>query len=634
MSAGGIFQLIANDGKADAMIMATSLLNQRINAIMCSKAAQGAADPMPTLAEIEQTHILFVDAQYKPYAAIGYEYDTTKVNSGTTAYGDSIQYSIPQFGDFFFDMVVHVTLSEISATVGTVPAFPAYLGTQNQVTTATSSVSGTNNVTSGVYTQYTYEYVDIAGNVLSTGAPAQNYVRYAEYPGERLFKNVYFNVNGNPLDNYSSFTYIFHRKTRVGPWKLTGWQRLMGQEIPTSAYTDLVAVSGASNYPSSVVGLTDVNGNPSPAAPVTSSVTARKLVQFVSGPQTPQLTQPVLNLWIPLLFWFNTDVRLSIPSVSIPFGQRFITMDLDQQANIVFTAPGNLFLRLTVEEQYSTQTGAGTAAAIGVQTVNRWVTYTPTLATGSTLPAQSIAGATLYINNIFMNPEIHDIFISRIGFSLIRVHLTQTTTVSTNNGSILLSKLKYPVEFMFVGMRPTWNNSASNPNQYRDWHQLTYLTDNYVDVCANAHSTVMTDDTVPFNSESYKHKIATSMESAERFKFPSYQETIDTITITAQGVSLYDAYDSKFYRDYILYNYGGTNITTPQDLGVYMVNFSLFPGTYQPSGYINVSRCREFYIDYTSSYVSSTSTADLIVLASAINFLLIAEGSAVLRYTT
>jgi hypothetical protein len=30
MSAGAVFKLIANDGKADRMIMATELLNQRI----------------------------------------------------------------------------------------------------------------------------------------------------------------------------------------------------------------------------------------------------------------------------------------------------------------------------------------------------------------------------------------------------------------------------------------------------------------------------------------------------------------------------------------------------------------------------------------------------------------------------
>lgn len=41
MSAGGVFKLIANDGKADRMIMATELLNQRIKDIMCMRARSG-----------------------------------------------------------------------------------------------------------------------------------------------------------------------------------------------------------------------------------------------------------------------------------------------------------------------------------------------------------------------------------------------------------------------------------------------------------------------------------------------------------------------------------------------------------------------------------------------------------------
>src|SRR5580698_7450881 len=60
MSAGDVFKLIANDGKADRMIMATELLNQRIKDIMCMRAKQGFADPTPTLVDIERTHILFI----------------------------------------------------------------------------------------------------------------------------------------------------------------------------------------------------------------------------------------------------------------------------------------------------------------------------------------------------------------------------------------------------------------------------------------------------------------------------------------------------------------------------------------------------------------------------------------------
>lgn len=99
-----------------------------------------------------------------------------------------------QFGDFFADMVVNISLAATSATAGTVPVFPAYIGAADQVTASTSQVSATTNTTSGVYTKYTQEYVNINGSAVATGSAASNFVRYCEYPGERLFKGVKFEV--------------------------------------------------------------------------------------------------------------------------------------------------------------------------------------------------------------------------------------------------------------------------------------------------------------------------------------------------------------------------------------------------------------------------------------------------------
>jgi hypothetical protein len=99
-------------------------------------------------------------------------------------------------------MVVNVTLDQTQATAGTVPAFPAYIGPDNQATTATSKVSAVAQAAGPlprVYTKFTHEYVNSAGVVQTVGAPAQNFVRYAEYPGQRLFRKVKFDVNGNPL---------------------------------------------------------------------------------------------------------------------------------------------------------------------------------------------------------------------------------------------------------------------------------------------------------------------------------------------------------------------------------------------------------------------------------------------------
>lgn len=200
-------------------------------------------------------------------------------------------------------MVVNVTLDQTQATAGTVPAFPAYIGADNQATTATSKVSAVAQPAGPlprVYTKFTHEYVNAAGVVQTVAAPAQNFVRYAEYPGQRLFRKVKFDVNGNPLDEYTAEAMMFKQKFRVAPGKLTGWKRLVGQEVPIEGYTGLASIAGASNWPAALANRLDVNGNAAVGAPVSAATTARKLVQVVNGPQTPKLVQPALDLWIPL----------------------------------------------------------------------------------------------------------------------------------------------------------------------------------------------------------------------------------------------------------------------------------------------------------------------------------------------
>jgi hypothetical protein len=213
-------------------------------------------------------------------------------------------------------MVVNVALAQTSATAGTVPALPAFVGTDSQgyldadgafsssaPATIYGKQSGVQDTTTGVYTRYTHEYVDRAGNPVAVGSVASNFVRYCEYPGQRLFKKVKFEVNGNPLDEYSAEAYMFHQKFKVAPNKMTGWKRLMGQEVPIEAVSDLLSVAGASTYAAAATGLTDINGAAVTGGAVAASVTARKLHQVLCGPQTPQAVQPQLEMWIPLIFW-------------------------------------------------------------------------------------------------------------------------------------------------------------------------------------------------------------------------------------------------------------------------------------------------------------------------------------------
>ncbi len=129
-------------------------------------------------------------------------------------------------------------------------------------------------------------------------------------------------VSKNPLDEYTAEAYIYHQKFKVAPNKMVGWKRLVGQEVPVEAYSDVMSINGTSNFASGAANIVDVNGAAVAGAPINQTQTARRLTQVVNGPQTPKATQPALDMWIPLIFWFNKDPRLSIASVSIPLKSR------------------------------------------------------------------------------------------------------------------------------------------------------------------------------------------------------------------------------------------------------------------------------------------------------------------------
>lgn len=525
MATGGVFNLITNDGKQDRMLMATQMLRNRLENVRARRRRDpNVEDETPTLLDIERTHILFTNAHFKPFVAIGFEYNKVRSGAGSITLGGNTQFSIPQFGDFFNDMAVHVILDapvvDTTETGATVPS-----------------------------------------------------VRWCDYPGERLLQKVEFEVNGNPLDSYNSDATVMHRKFLIQPNKIVGWKRCMGQQLPNDAVLDGTNLSAPDSH--------------------------QVWVRVTDGHQTPKASQPdQLEMIIPLLFWFNLDPRLAVPSVAIPYGQRFINVTLASRVQMVDIQARN--------------GGDLTNSAISTPGVNTF---------------------ELYINNIFVNPEIHKIFIKRIGFTLIRVHRQQTIATQLATQEILLQNLKWPIECMFVGMRPQENVDVNNANHLSLWHRYSQQTNsNYA-----LPNFLIQDDPavdVEYDANGGGVQSVTGLSASANATAWVQTQTLDSVTINAHGIPLYNDFPAKFFNCYVPLTYGGHNIMTPEDESVFMIPFNLYPGTYQPSGHINVSRAREFYFKYSSSVVSGTTPSDLVIVASAINFLLISDGSAVLRYST
>ncbi len=520
MSTGGVFQLISNDGRMDQLLLANSVLRDNINAIKSRRAAAGEADTNPTLADLERSHVLFVNAHSKPYVAIAFQY--FKVSANNVTFGSQAQVSVPQYGDFFSDMVANVVIKTPVCTLAN------------------------------------------SGSALPADVPLY---RYCDYPGERIFDEVSFEVNSNPIDKYTSNSYVLHRQFHVPQDKLLAWKRCMGQETPRSATPQWAAQTGA---------------------PV-----GKRLLQSVyNGFQTYRdATAPQdLVLWVPLLFWFNQDVRLAFPSVSVPYGQRFIKFNV--------TTFDNLFRAIVNPASESTTTAAAPS-----------------------VPVPQISTFDLYINNLFVIPEVHDIFIDRVAFTLVRVHLQAEQSLNKDADRILLQQLKWPIETIVFGFQPKVNRA----------HNTTLKTLGADTALTHAAHSGDMESWHVFGKVTAEASTAVQGAAGEGLFITSVDAHVTTLKLTAHSVDLFSQFPARFFNAYIPYKFGGSAIVAPTDPGLYMYSFSLFPGQHQPSGHFNTSRSRELYLDYSSTYIASDATAQFFLEARAINFLLITEGSCSLR---
>ena len=212
---------------------------------------------------------------------------------------------------------------------------------------------------------------------------------------------------------------------------------------------------------------------------------------------------------------------------------------------------------------------------------------------------------------------------------MIRVHREQVFTVTSSNSTLQLQQLKWPIETVYMGMKPN-----TNTNHPRLWDKY------YAVLLSNTVSALGLANTAAPNGPAYTATVQLLQQTP----------TIDALTLTLHNVPIYQHQARTFFSAYIPHNYGAQHINTPEDRGAMMITFNLFPGGYQPSGYINISRAREFYAEYFSSVIGVLANNLLLcgagavpttptqgswqILGIAINFLLVSDGSAVLRYTT
>jgi hypothetical protein len=381
--------------------------------------------------------------------------------------------------------------------------------------------------------------------------------RYCAYPGIRLIRRAELRSDQVLIDDYDRDDVIHHMKSFVNADQRIGWDRCMGQQAQRQGAFYANGFTGVLN--------------------------------FFDGPQTPALFQDTLELLIPLQFWLGQDASQALLNDLIPNSQRTITCELAPISEIV------------------------EALLPDPNTMGEFLS-TP-------LPFTKLGmEVSLYVNGLYVNPEIHDVFASRIGFSLIRVHRRQLNQIQNHSDAFLLDQLKFPAEFLMVGIR-----DRANLKDFDNWWLMGAPA-------VRAPTSALVVPAMIFNQQLQLCQLV-----CRNVKELWTLETVtDTVGVTAHGIDIFPMLPNLFHNAYMPTRYAKNSVVvSPYDQGELLVNFCLYPGKFNPSGYYNLSAGRELYINYElKPHLAEVQSGqfEMTISMSALNFLMRKGDKVHLRY--
>jgi len=385
-------------------------------------------------------------------------------------------------------------------------------------------------------------------------------LRWCAYPGLRMFKEVEFTSDGTLIDRYSRDAALLKKKFFVDPAQRDAYDRMHGQGQARTALCD--------NYGGYL-----------------------QYHQFNDGPQAPKYAQPAFDMWVPLKFDFCSAPDKALVTLPNHESQREVTFKI---------AP--------IGELLKRQVYAGLDDLVD----------SPLLESQKRVSFQ----ISLYANNIFVAPEVHALYIKRMGTTLIRVHREQRLTLDSAVGEKHINEIKSPGEYLMLGAR--LKNVVADFDQ---WHLFGY----------DSRASLGVDyGLLTFAQRTYVPVLGIiQLTGAYARAISDLDPLVTQIGLKNHGVSIFPLRAKGFYSDYLPGRYGERGraaLTSPEDSNALLLPFCLWPGAPETDGTFNFSGARESYLEYAAPLVNAGNLAELIVVQSGINFLVDSGDSLALRY--
>lgn len=384
--------------------------------------------------------------------------------------------------------------------------------------------------------------------------------RFCDYLGIRLFEKVTLKYKGLVVDEYTSEDMQFYDKFEIKDDNRPGWEKCVGQQ--ETKYAEF------NNYYQQYT----------------------NVFMYKDGPQSSKYMHETFDLFIPAIFWFCKSPECAIKNKFIGTSERSIEIQINKLSNILKSYNG-------INLKSNTAFGAEIPLAL------------------SSLDVE----INMYANQIYVSPDLGEIYSRSGNISLIRVHKQQKQIVNTPSGEILLNSLKFPIENIKFGFRDTDNKDDFNRwFLYGKPKTRVNLTKLYVNI-------------VRWDPDPMTEAIETIPK--ESYETSSLEPVVSQLGLLSSGIEIYPIIDDKFYNAYFPLRYQGDKKTiTPKDRCVYAIYFGLKPGKSTPSGYFTASTTRELYLKYNGNTISTSDPHELVICSDAINILVNIEDSIKLAF--
>lgn len=370
----------------------------------------GIQNTNATYDDLRETHSFFLNKTFKPLVSVAYGYSSVGITP-LPLFGSSTRIKVPINGDFITDQALNIQISALTAV------------------------------------------------------HKENRVRWFDFIGHRIIKEVWLVMDGVILDRYGCEEMEMYYRFHVSKNQQIGWQCCVGQETPRIGTF-----------------LQD---------PVNQTARERKFIY--GGFQTPKRVHDELDLYIPLLFWYNLDPAFALSNWNATRDKLFVAIDFvgmnDCLAVIDYAGDGGKFVEPV------------------------------------------ITACNLVTNHVYTTPEVAELFKHRTQFSIIRIHKRVERIVNKTFDMINISDIKFAVENLYVRFRP--NVNETDENRAETWWMN--------DVCE-------------YNEIKYASIINTAGITSLAYSPVYYYKTtpaVNSVTLSSNGSTIYDSNPGLFYNSYI-----------------------------------------------------------------------------------